>query len=134
MHRAVGSLGVEHPELAAAQEHVGGRAVGDGRTGLMTAAELALRQMDAMGEQGARASQAGVIVDIQIARAVRIEALDPGDLVEVLGDVAVDMDVRPRGPQRPGQGQLLGRRRAREPGRDRIAQPPAPVPALQQGP
>jgi hypothetical protein len=89
--------------------------------------------MDGVGEHGSGPQPAGPVVDVEVVASRREQPGDLRDLARVLGDVRL-----PPRPGRPGErrrlAQHLLRARHREPGRDRVAQPPVgrPVPARDQ--
>ena len=124
-------LGLDHAveiERAAAQEEVGGRAVGDGGTAGVQALQLRLLEPDAVAEHGARPAQAVVIVDVEIAAPVGEQLLDPGDLGLGLRDMRLHQAVAVLAPQRAGGRQLLRRTRSGVARRDGVEQPAAAVP------
>ena len=102
--------------------------MGDGGTAGVQALQLRLLEPDAVTEHGARAAQAVVIVDVEIAAAVGEQLLDPGDLGLGLRDMRLHQAVAVLAPQRAGSRQLLRRTRPGVARRDGIEQPAAAVP------
>ena len=133
-HRPARIEGVEQPEQAAAEEAVRGRAMGDRRAAGVAGAEILLRQVDRVAEHRARADEAGLHVDVEIARPVGEQFTHPGDLVGVLAQMGLEEEVvvlphqGARGIElslRAGGGEARG---------DAVMLAPAPVPAFDQGP
>ncbi len=104
----------------------------DRGTRLMAAQEFALGEPDAMAVDRAPTKQSVMVVDVEVPLALRKKRPDPGHFLPVLGDVRLHETVRMLGFERPGGLELLGGTRRRKAGRDRVEQPPAPVPAADQ--
>jgi hypothetical protein len=81
-------------EEAAAEEEVGARA--EGRRGAAGghAAALGGGEVDAVGVQRARAGEAVVLVDVQVAAALGEELLHPVELGGVFGEVGLQVQAR----------------------------------------
>ena len=77
----------------------------DRRAGAMHHLHLVVGQVDAVAEDGARPAQRVVIVDVEIALALRKQLLDPGDFALVLRHMRLHVAV----------GMLAGRARRRPP-------------------
>ena len=107
--------------------------MGDPRAGLDQAVELAIGQVDGVGEDGPRPEPAGAVVDIDVVERLGEQPRDLRDLAAVLGQVGL-----PPGAGRAGErrrlAQQLGRARDGEPRRDRVAEPAVvgAVPALDE--
>ena len=104
----------------------------DGGAGLGEPRALALREVDAVREQAAAAQQAEAVVDIGVVLRPGKQPPHERALALALGEVAVYVAVGvPRG-ERAGPAELRLGGGHREPHGDRVAQPAAAVPALDQ--
>ena len=103
------------------------------RPRLDEARQLAIREMDRMGEHGSLTQRAGPVIDVEVVAGLGKQPRDLRDLARVLRHVAL-----PPGPGRAGErGRLtqeLGRAGDGEPRRHRVAQPPVrrTMPALDE--
>ena len=79
----------------------------DRRTGPMHDLHLIVGQMDAMAEHGARPAQRVVIVDVEIALALREQLLHPGHLALVLRHVGLHVALGMLLAERTGRFELL---------------------------
>ncbi len=119
-------------EQAAAQEQVGGGAEGHRRAGFAEALAFVVAQVHAVGEHRARADQAVVVVDVQVALALGEQLAHPFDLLAVLGEVGMHVEVRVFLEQLAGQRQLLRRAGRGEARGDGVVQAALAVPAFDQ--
>ncbi len=103
------------------EEQVRHRTVRDTRPGLDQAVELAIGQVDGVGENGPLAETAGAVVDIDVVERLREQPRDLGDLAAVLREVRLPVRTG-GGGQRRGLAQQVGRARDGEPRRDGVAQ------------
>ncbi len=72
------------------------------RAGAVTEAEIVLAQVDSVAEHGAAADKPGMIVNVEVARPLREQRLDPFDLSAVLGHMRLHVEVVAGGEQRAG--------------------------------
>ena len=93
---------------------------------------LAVLKVQTMGEYGALAEQAEMVVDVQVALAPRELPGDGLDLIMILRQVRMNPDIGVLGCESPGCIELRLRRRERESRCDRVAQPPVAMPAFDQ--
>lgn len=119
-------------EQAGADEQVGTGTVRQRRVLVRQAAAFAFGEMDAMGEHAAFADQAGAMIDVQVVLRLGKQLADPGDFLEVLRKMGVQVDAGILVQQARRRGQLLGRGGRREARGDRVLQAPVAVPALDQ--
>ena len=61
----------------------------DVRAGLDEPRQLAIREVDRVGQHGPRAEPAGAVVDVDVVERLGEEPGDLGDLAAVLGDVGL---------------------------------------------
>ena len=127
--RAPHVRGVEEP---GAEKRVRRRAVHDGGAGLGEPRALALREVDSVRVQAAGSEQAESVVDVGVVLRPRKQPSHELDLPLALRQVAVHVAVGVPGCERAGPAELLLGRSHRETHGDRVAQPPATVPALDQ--
>jgi len=85
-----------------------------------------------MPEHGARPEQPEAMIDVGIARGLRIEAERGRDLVQVFGEMGLQMTVRMLTLEHCSGLELLRRRRDGKARRDRVAQATAAMPAPDQ--
>ena len=95
--------------------------------------QLAIGQVDRVGEDRSRAEAAGTVVDVDVVLRLGEEARDLGDLARVLRDMGLPPRAGPRRERGRLPEHLLGAR-DREPRRDRVPEPAVvrPVPLLDQ--
>jgi len=90
--------------------------------------------MQAVREQAASSGKLMAMINVKIAVVLRKQRFHPGDLLRIFAQVSVQPDVGKLLTQLPHffeQRRRRGRRKAR---RQRVAEPTAPVPALNQRP
>jgi hypothetical protein len=126
--------GAGQVEEPGAQEEVGGGAEAHGCAGGRHARTVGVVQPDAVGKDAARAELAVALIDVQVAAGLWVEFGHPGHFGLVLGDVGLQMQVRPGVKQLAGQAHLLPRGGGGEARGDGVAQAIAAVPFLDQGP
>ena len=124
--------GAAQVEQARSQEGVRGRAVHDRRSGRRQARALARRQMDAVREQAAGADQTEAVVDIGVVLRPGKVPRHQRDLRPALREVRVHVAIGMARGEVAGGGELRLAGGDRKAHRDRIAEPPAAVPALDQ--
>ncbi len=99
----------------------------------MQALPLGIIEMDPVSEDAAFASELIVMIDIQIARMLRPQLFNPGDLLPVFTEMRLQRcrETRPAGAAPPPAtpGSRWGKARG-----DGIAQPAALMPAADQRP
>ena len=100
----------------------------------MQALPLGIIEMDPVSEDAAFAGELIVMIDIQVARMLRPQLFNPGDLLPVFTEMRLQPGVGKLGPQALHR---LQQRRSRGGGKargDGIAQPAALMPAADQRP
>lgn len=86
-------------EQPAAEKQIRRRAEGDGGPGVMQALPLGIIEMDPVSEDAAFAGELIVMIDIQIARMLRPQLFNPGDLLPVFTEMRLQPGVGKLGPQ-----------------------------------
>ena len=119
-------------EQAAAEEQVGRGAEGHGRAGLAEAFAFVITEVDAVGEDRARADQTVMVVDVQVTLTLGEQLLDPLHFLLVLGNVRVHVQVGVFGKQLSGQRQLFWRAGRGETRRHGVMQTAFAMPAFDQ--
>ncbi|EHH68014.1 hypothetical protein GMO_17810 [Gluconobacter morbifer G707] len=100
---------------------------------IVAALEVRLLCVNRMGEDGARAQQAGLVIDVQIGRAIGKEFAHPGVFRVIFQKMRLHEQVIVRGKERAGKIQLFGCAGRCKAGRDGIELSSASVPAFDQG-
>src|SRR3954463_9456289 len=98
----------------------------------MATLEVAIVAPDGVAIYGPRTQLAKVIVDIEVAAAVRKQLPHPFDLSAVLADVRLQVRARVLLPQGTGNLELFWRAGRRKTGRHGIKLPAATVPSTDQ--
>src|SRR5690606_29915493 len=107
-------------EQTRAEEQVGGRAEDGDGAAVRQSVRLALRQMDAVAEQGTLAEQPVMFVDVGVIARPWVEFPGESDLGMVLRKMRLHVQVWKLMHERTGHLHLLGRGGDREARRDRI--------------
>jgi hypothetical protein len=101
-----------------------------GRADLRQAVDLARLQVDGVAIEAVRTQQPVRLVGVEVVARLRVERLDPGDLVGLLGDMGLHQAVGMFGPERAERVELCLGRGGGEARRDDVGEPRATVPAL----
>ena len=118
----------------AAEKQIRGRTEGDCGTGVMQALPLGIIKMDPVSKYAAFAGELIVMIDIQIARMLRPQLFNPGDLLPVFTEMRLQPGVGKLGPQALHRLQQRRRRGGSKARGNGIPQPATLMPAADQPP